>query len=381
MHNAAADVLVIGAGAAGLAAAGALKRRGIASTVLERGVTGQSWHDRYDGLRLNSWGLMSSLPGYRLPRRYGRWPTGEGYARYLTEYAQRLALDVRTGVEVTALARADDGWVVQAGADDVRARFVVVATGVDRIPRVPDWPGADGFEGRLLHSAEHQRAADFADQDVLVVGAGSSALEIAAQLADGEARSVRLAVRSGPLVFAREYARIPLTALYWPARFAPDRVLDLVGRLMQRAAFGDLTAYGLPAPAPGHQVSDLRHARYIPAVDGEFVAALKRGGVSVVPAVDRFERREVVLADQRRVAVDAVIAATGYQTGLSRLVGQLGVLGDDEKPSIHAGRDHPRAPGLFFIGYHFGLAALLPHLSTEAKSIAEAVAARGAVKT
>ena len=376
-----AEVIVIGAGAAGLAAAGALKRAGLASTVLERGVPGQSWRERYDGIRLNSWGLMSSLPGYLLPRRYGRWPTREDYARYLAEYVERLCLDVRTGIEVSTIERADDGWSVQTSEGARTARFVVVCTGVDRVPLVPGWPGADEFGGRLLHSAEYQRASDFAGRDVLVVGAGSSALEIAAQLADGRAASVRLAVRSGPLVLAREYAGIPSTALYWPGRFASDRVLDLAGRLMQRAAFGDLTAYGLPEPALGHQLSDQRHARYIPAIDGQFVAALKRGAVEVVPAVERFDGDGVVLADQRRLDVDAVIAATGYRTGLRELVGHLGVLAEDGKPTVWAGRDHPQAPGLFFIGYHFRLAALLPHLRVEAKSIAETMTARTAAPT
>ena len=373
-----AEVLVIGAGAAGLAVAGALRRAGVASTVLERGAPGQSWYDRYEGLRLNSWGLMSSLPGYVLPRRYGRWPTGEAYAHYLAEYSERLSLDVRTDTEVMGVEHADQGWSVQTSAGAWRARYVVVATGIDRVPLMPEWPGSDAFGGRLLHSADYQRSGDFAGQAVLVIGAGSSALEIAAQLAEGEATSVRLAVRSGPLVLAREYAGLPLTAFYWPGRFASDRVLDVAGRLMQRAAFGDLTAYGLPEPAPGHQLSDQRHARYVPAVDGQFVAALKRGAVRVVPTVERFDGDEVVLADGRRVVVDAVIAATGYRTGLSDLVGDFGVLADDEKPAAWGGRDHPSARGMFFIGYHFRLAALLPHLRVEARSISETITARKA---
>ena len=373
--SARSEVIVVGGGAAGLAAAGALRQRGVESVVLERGLPAQSWRDRYDGLRLNSWGFMSSLPGYLLGRKYGRWPKREAFAAYLTDYAQRMRLHVRTGVEAERVERDGDGWRVRTGAGELAARYVVVATGEDRVPRLPDWPGRESFTGRLLHSSEYQRASELAGQDVLVVGGGNSGCEIAAQLADGDARRVRVAVRSGPLILAREYLGVPLTAgalLGWPM---PDRVLDAAGRAMQRAAFGDLTEYGLPAPAPDHQLSNQRRDGYVPTVDGGFVAALKRRDIAVVPGVERLDGAAVVLSDGQRLEPDAVIAATGYTTGLDQLVGHLGVLRDDSKPKVWAGKQHQNAPGLFFIGYHFDLAALLPHLSLEARSIAKTVAA------
>ena len=371
---------MIGAGAAGLATAGALRQRGVESVVLERGQPGQSWRERYGGLRLNSWGLMSSLPGYLLGRRYGRWPKREAFTAYLVDYAERMRVDVRTGVDAQRVERGDAGWRVQTSSGEFESRYVVVATGEDRVPRLPDWPGREAFEGRILHSADYQRAEDFAGQDVLVVGGGNSGCEIAAQLAEGAARRVRIAVRSGPLILAREYLGVPLTAgavFGWPM---PDPVLDAAGRAMQRMAFGDLTEYGLPAPAPDHQLSNQRRDGYVPTVDGGFVAALKRRDVEVVAGVERLDGPGVILADDQTLQPDAVIAATGYTTGLEPLVGHLGVLREDSKPKVWAGRSHADAPGLFFIGYHFDLAALLPHLSIEARSIARTVSGRGRVR-
>ena len=367
------EAVVIGAGAAGLAAAGALRQRGIDSVVLERGQPGQSWHDRYEGLRINSWGFVSSLPGYRIGHRYGRWPKREAFAAYLAEYVQAMNLTVRTGVEVERVDRDHGGWRVQTSGGEIAARYVVVATGEDRVPRLPDWQGRDTYNRPLLHSSEYKRASDLPGQDVLVVGGGNSGCEIAAQLAERPAGRVRIAVRSGPLILARNYLGVPLTAwavFGWPM---PDPLLDLSGRFMQWYAFGDLTEYGLPAPAPDHQLSHQRRTGYVPTVDGGFVDALKQGHVTIVPSVDRFEQDAVVLGDGQRVEPDAVIAATGYTTGLEPLVGHLGVLRDDSNPKFWAGNTHPDAPGLFFIGYHFDLAALLPHLSTEARSIAKAI--------
>ena len=93
---------------------------------------------------------------------------------------------------------------------------------------------------------------------------------------------------------------------------------------------------------------------------------MKRGSIAVVAAVERFEAAEVVLADGRRTAQDAVIAATGYATGLESLVGHLGVIDENGEPIA---RSPPAGPGLFFAGFRFGLAALLPYIRLDAASI------------
>ena len=99
--------MIAGGGAAGLAAAAELDRRGIASVVLDRGdAVGSSWAGRYDSLRLNTPRLTSSLARYRMPRRYGRWPTRDDMVEYLNDYARKLGLDVRTRTEVTRVDEA-----------------------------------------------------------------------------------------------------------------------------------------------------------------------------------------------------------------------------------------------------------------------------------
>lgn len=203
---------------------------------------------------------------------------------------------------------------------------------------------------------------------MLVVGTGSSGCEIAAHLARGEAWRVRLAVRSGPLILSRRYFGVRLT--YWsiPGRLAPDRLLQRAGPVLQRLAFGDLTHHGLPAPAPDHGLADQRHSRYVPAVDGELVQALRRGDVEVVAAVRRFDGADVELSDDAKLRPNAVIAATGYHPGLQRLAGHLDVLDENGLPRAVA---PDPTPGLFFAGYRFSLAAGLPHFKTQARAIAK----------
>ena len=140
------EVIVIGGGAAGLGVAVALQRRGIDVIVLDRaGAVGSSWRGRYDGLRLNTVRGLSGLAREPIPRSAGTWPTREAFTSYLEDVVERKRLDVRLGVEVERIDRGDGHWTLLTSSGSLRARFVVVATGYDRVPRVPDWPGVDSF--------------------------------------------------------------------------------------------------------------------------------------------------------------------------------------------------------------------------------------------
>src|SRR3954468_20755088 len=111
------EVLVVGAGAAGLASAAMLKRRGIEALVLERSDRiGESWRSRYDSLILNTPRFTSTLAGYRMPRRYGRWPTRDNIVEYLEDYAPKMKVPIQFGVEADRLDREEEGWSLSTSA-------------------------------------------------------------------------------------------------------------------------------------------------------------------------------------------------------------------------------------------------------------------------
>ena len=366
------SIAIIGAGAAGLAAAGALKQRGIDPLLIEAGERpGESWHQRYDGLHLNSVRWMSSLPGYVMERSYGDFPAREEWAAYLARYAEHFELDIRYGTEVTRIERSDDGWTLITGAGELSARAVVIATGMDHTPTIPDWPGAESFGGRLIHSADFRNAAPSRGQEVMVVGAGNSATEIAVNLANDGARKTMLAVRTPPLLLPPRFLGISITAWAIPAIPFPDWLLDASSKFASRLSVGDLSAYGLP-PSP-RGISAQRREGYVAPIDRGFSDALRAGRIEIVKAVDRFDEQSIILEDGVRIEPDVVIAATGYRTNLRRIVGHLGVLRDDERPLAAGGATLAQAPRLHFIGYHFSLVPTLPHLGTEARGIAQAL--------
>ncbi len=367
------QAIVCGAGAAGLATAAALQAAGAEAIVLERAEkVAASWRARYDGLRLNTPGWMSTQPGYRATiRRYGEYPPRDMWIRYLEDYAAHHRIDVRFGRHVRRLGPADGGWRVETDGGDMQARFVVIATGFDHDPYLPDWPGREGFSGELIHSSVYRNAEPYRERDVLVVGPGTTGSEVAALLARGGAGRVRVACRRPPNLVARKMLGVSINIHGLALMRLPLRVADRIGWLGQRLRFGDLAPYGLPPSPVG--IATMGRRQQAPAYDDGFVRLLKRRQIEIVAAVEGFDGSVVILADGSRIEPDTVIAATGYRRGLESLVGDLGVLDGDGKPLVAGGNEHPSAPGLFFNGYRSDLSGQLRLMRPDARAIARAV--------
>jgi putative flavoprotein involved in K+ transport len=369
------EALVVGAGPAGLAAAAMLRARGVEAAVVEQAsVVGAAWHDHYDRLHLHTTRSLSALPGLRIPRGEGRWVPRDGVVRYLERYASHHAVPVRFGVRVGRLDPANGGWRAETSAGPLFARWVVVATGYNREPRIPEWPGRESFTGELVHSSAYRNPSPYRGKDVLVVGTGNSGAEIAVDLAEGGAGTVSLAVRTPPSILPRQLLGMPTQAVGLLVRRLPVRIVDGLARLTQRVFIGNLTSHGLPPPPRG-LYTRLVEDDVLPILDVGLVRMLRAGRVRVVPAVERFEGSHVVLAEGGRVAPHAVIAATGFRRGLDDLVGHLRVLAPSGRPRFHGPVMTPGAPGLHFIGYTNPISGNIRELGIDARRIARAVAA------
>ena len=362
-----------GAGTAGLAAAAALRAVGVDVVVLEQtDQVGASWRTRYDGLRLNTPGWMSTQHGYRASRRrYGEYPSRDAWIQYLEDYAAHHRVDVRFGTQVRRLGSEDGGWRVETNREHLQARFVVIATGFDHDPDLPDWPGRDGFTGELIHSSAYRNPEPYRGRDVLVVGPNTTGAEVAALLSKGGASRVRVASRTPPNVTRRKILGASINLHGIVLNHVPLRVADQIGWLSQRITFGRLDRYGLPR-SPSGIATTMSHRRRGPAYDDGFVALLKAGRIEIVAAVEGFDRQDVLLADGARIQPDAVIAATGYRRGLEPVVGHLGLLDEDGVPLVTGGNQHPSAPGLFFNGYRTDLSGQLRLMRPDARAIARA---------
>jgi cation diffusion facilitator CzcD-associated flavoprotein CzcO len=368
--------IVVGAGPGGLAVGAVLAQLGLPATILERGDSvAASWHSYYEGLRLNSPRRHSSLPGLEIDPGCGQWPLRNDMINYLERYARHHGLEISFGQEVRRISREDGRWRVRTSAGELHAAHVVLATGKNDRPILPNWPGREDFRGELIHAREYRNAKPYRGKSVLVVGCGSSGVDIALELVAIGARQVLMSVRTPPLLLQPQRLGVPADDLSQLIKRAPaflGPVFDRVSLAAHRRN-GDLSKYGLPSPTEG-VVSAWRTRGHGATLDRGIVSAIKAGDVQVVGAVAGFEGADVLLAGHTRIQPDAVIAATGQRPSLEPLVGDLGVLGPDGRPVVHGAQCTRRAPSMYFIGYRL-IPGQLPDMTPDACKIARSIEA------
>ena len=203
----------MGAGHAGLAASYFLGDRSIDHVVLERGEVANSWRrERWDSLRLLTPNWQSRLPGlhYEGPDPDGYLTMGE-VAEFIERFAAVSGAPVRTGVNVTSVRRADDGYQVTTTRGEIRCRAVVIASGACNQPSVPGFGEAVPESVEQLTPFDYRGPAKLPDGSVLVVGASATGVQLAAEL-QRSGRPVTLSVG--------EHVRLPRTyrgrdVLWW----------------------------------------------------------------------------------------------------------------------------------------------------------------------
>jgi cation diffusion facilitator CzcD-associated flavoprotein CzcO len=357
------DVLVIGAGPAGLATSRELTRAGVEHVVLERGSqVGETWANLYDSLVLHTAKRLSELPGLSFPSATPLFPSRATFVDYLHRYAHVFHLPITTSAEVSSLRRENGGWAAAiATGGEVRARFVVVATGIVSNPVRPEIPHRARFSGDVLHSVEYRRPDGFRGRRVLVVGAGNSAAEIAAELARAGV-DVTVAVRSGALVVPREIAGVPVQYLAVMLAGLPKPVQHVAGMMVGRLSEfvrGPAVLPRLPNTA----------CRQVPLIGFHLTDAIRNDTVRLQGGVGEFTADGVRFSNGMTRPFDVVILATGYRAALG-LLGSM-VRTDEcgfalrQGPVVSA--DYP---DLCFVGHNYDLRGGLLNIARDARRVA-----------
>jgi indole-3-pyruvate monooxygenase len=207
----------------------------------------------------------SELPFVPFPKDYPRYPSRVQVISYLEAYAGQFQLEPRLGQQVIAARHANRFWEVQTQDTRYQALNLVIASGYNREPYLPNWSGQASFRGTLLHSSQYRNGEPFKNQTVLVVGFGNSGGEIAIDLWDHGAQP-SLAVRSPVTVIPRELLGIPILAIGIAQSKLPPRLADALSAPILRAVMGDLTRYGLRR-LPRGPMTQIQHDARIPLID------------------------------------------------------------------------------------------------------------------
>ena len=359
------DIIIVGSGPYGIGLAVELKKLGKNPLVLERGdKPASAWRNRHPQLRLNTHRWNSGFAHHPLPRSVGRWPSRDDYVAYLDGIASVNRCRIETGQNVRRIDQAGNGWSVETNTQSFTAGQVVIATGFDQQPEMPEWPGMAKFPGEIIHARDFGSVEQYHGKSVLVVGAGNSGTDVLNCLAGQPLKDLAVSVRNGPVVVPAELLGFPLQLTAPMLERLPRRLADLALAATERTAFGDLARFGLRnRRSITSAASRLASEHVAPAVDRGFIRAVRQGKVAVYPQIERFDGRGIEFTSGAFSTADVVICATGYSCGLDRMVGHLGVLDADGRPVRTGG---PVPEGLWF-------ALVPPPLGGSLRAIARAV--------
>ena len=376
-----ADIVVIGAGPAGLAVAACLMQRGHSPLVFDRAQeVASSWRRHYERLHLHTVKTHSALPGMPFPEDAPRYVPRQGVVDYLTAYARQHGIEPELGQNVEAIEpRQERGapWLVRlASGRHYSANHVVVATGANRVPQVPRLPGEDVFQGRVLHSRSYRNAAPFAGQRVLVVGMGNTGAEIALDLAEQGVRAA-ISVRSPVNIVRREVLGRPTQLSSIMLSKLPHVLGDALATLFRDLTVGDLRRHGLPTARMSPQ-RQLREEGKTPVIDVGTVKRIQTGDIQVYPGVQSLTPGGVRFTDGTEHPFDAVLLATGYQPALQELFPYT-PLPLDERGIPPGVSGEGALQSVYFVGFDVRQpGGLLRTIAQQAELVAERISARQA---
>ncbi|MEP6560828.1 MAG: ArsO family NAD(P)H-dependent flavin-containing monooxygenase [Nakamurella sp.] len=321
-------MVVIGGGQAGLSAGFYLRRSGMQPlrdyVILDANPhPGGAWQHGWGSLRLFSPAEFSSLPGWQMPVWRDGFPPVGHVLNYLTRYEERYALPVLHDTRVTSVYRdtlGGAGFVVHTDLDRWRTDAVISATGTWGQPFWPSYPGARGFRGRQLHTAQYRSPAEFQGQRVIIVGGGNSAAQLLAEVST---------VASTTWVTPR------------PPRFLPD---DVDGRVLFDLASARSAALAAGRGDDGG-VSALGDIVMIPTVRD----ARDRGVLTSRPMFRALTNTGVTWADGTEEPANTILWCTGFRPVLGHLA-PLRLPRDDGHIAV-AGTQATTEPRLHLLGY------------------------------
>jgi putative flavoprotein involved in K+ transport len=343
------DVVLIGAGQAGLAMGYFLARQGRRFVILEReGSIAAAWRERWDSLTLFTPRRYNSLPGMPFPGDPDGYPNRDEVITYLERYAETFDLPIELNSPVKRLTAEDGGFLIEVDGKTIEADQVVVATGPFQTPYVPEVAGRLAPDVLQTHSTGYRNPSEVPEGTVLVVGGGNTGFQIAKELS--ATHRVFLSVGS--------------------------RQMPLPQRLLGRDLFWWLTKTRLIRTTVESRLG--RRMRWRDTLIGSSPRELtRRYGVELKPRVVDASGRKVRFEDGSELEVDAVIWATGYWPDYSWI--DLPIFDPDGR--VRHRRGVTDVPGLYFLGLtwqHTRGSALLGWVKDDAEFIAEQIAAHQA---
>lgn len=308
------QILIIGAGPAGLTIAKELKERNISFDQIEKhSDVGGLWDIEnpgtplYETAHFISSKTLSAFPDFPMPESYPDYPSRKQVLNYIKDYARNFYLYENIKFNLFAkkvTQKSDQTWQVELSNGEIKNyEKVICATGMQWDPVKPKVLG--NFSGQIMHSVEYKNSQNLKGKKVLVVGAGNSGCDIACDIGR-VAEQTYLSVRRGYWFIPKHVFGIPSDVFAETGPKLPMFLQQKIFGILLRLLNGDVTRLGLPKP--DHKLFETH-----PTLNTEILQRLQHGDVIAKPDIKEFSGNEVIFKDGSKAQIDVVIFATGYR--------------------------------------------------------------------
>ena len=370
MDHVTTDTLIVGASAAGLSCAAQLQNRGADFEIIEKHPhVGHAWRNHYQRLHLHTHKSASYLPFMKFAGHVSKYPSRSQVITYLEDYCSRLKNSPRFNTSAHQIDRTDQHWVTITNHGKIISKNLIVCTGNTNVPNKAIKPGMESFPGPIIHSSDYTNGERFSGQQVLVVGFGNSACEIAICLHEHGATPA-MSVRSPVNVIPRDIMGIPVLKLATLFSKIPPRTADQINKPLMNFLIGNIERHGL-RKLPYGPLEQIARDHSVPLLDIGTMDLIKRGLLKIYPDISNIEGDKVYFGDQAQ-PFDAIIMATGYNNGLEEFIS----LSSERLADIQlqwSKRKYFGKDGLYFCGYYVSPTGMLREINIESGYIANAI--------
>ncbi|HXB45995.1 MAG TPA: NAD(P)/FAD-dependent oxidoreductase [Puia sp.] len=360
--------LIVGASVSGLASATCLQKLGIEYIIIEKqGEVAVPWRNHYERLHLHTNKSLSNLPYKKFDNSIPRYPSRQQVVDYLEGYQNAFNIAPVFNTEAKLISRQGDYWITQTNTSSFRSKYLIVATGPFGKPKAIHFKGMETYTGNILHSYGYKTGRDFKGQNVLVVGFGNSACEIAVDLYE-QGATTSMSVRSPVNVVPRDVLGIPILQLSLLMAPFPARVADMINAPLIRLLVGDITKLGLKRLPYGPLAQILKDGN-VPLLDIGTVKHIREGHIQIHGDIDYISGKTIYFDEGKKEDFDAIIAGIGYCRNYAEIIDVDKSRFEDLKARANKqkyfGKD-----GLYFCGFWIAPTGQFREIALDAKKIA-----------
>ncbi|KAL8152411.1 hypothetical protein V2J09_010171 [Rumex salicifolius] len=346
--------IIIGAGPSGLAVGACLSKQGVPFVILERSdCIASLWqYKTYDRLKLHLPKQFCELPFIGFPEYFPKYPSKEQFITYTESYASHFGISpmFNQSVQNAAFDKGLGLWRVKTQESEYLGRWLVVATGENAEPVLPEIQGVDKFQGKMIHTSDYKSGLGFRNQKVLVIGCGNSGMEVSLDLCRYNA-TPNLVVRNSVHVLPREMMGISTYGIAMALlKWLPLTMVDNILLLMATIILGKTDKMGLKRPKTGP--IQLKNATgKTPVLDVGALSLIKSGKIKVTGGVREITSKGAKFVDGQEREFDSIILATGYKSNVPSWLKESGFFTENGMPKSPFPNGWKGENGLYAVGF------------------------------